>query len=56
MGNFKKRLSEPSTYAGLALLLSGAQQYFLDQAEPNAVITTIAGGLLSVFLGESKNK
>lgn len=52
MESIKKRLSEPSTYAGLGLLIAGAQQYFVNGADSNAVIASVITGLASVFLGE----
>lgn len=48
-----KRLREPSTYAGLGLVL-GALGTALSDAQIGAIVTAVSGlgGLLAVFLSE----
>lgn len=50
MGWLKKRFAEPSTYAGLALLIQGVGMYVSGDKQNG--ITTALGGAAAMFLPE----
>jgi hypothetical protein len=49
---FKKRLSEPSTWAGLGLLCQGLFQLAVSKGADTSAWTSVAAGFGAVFLPE----
>lgn len=52
MLNFKDRLKEPSTYAGIGLIIQGAVQIYMTKGGDSSAWATIGAGIAAIFLPE----
>lgn len=52
MSNLKDRIKEPSTWAGLGLLVQGVAQVYLSKGGDSTAYATIAAGVGAIFLPE----
>lgn len=52
MSNIKDRLKEPSTYAGIGLIIQGAVQIYMTKGGDSSALATIGAGVAAIFLPE----
>lgn len=52
MSNIKDRLKEPSTYAGIGLIIQGAYQLFVSKGGDSSAFGVIGAGIAAIFLPE----
>lgn len=52
MSKFIDRVKEPSTWAGIGLVLQGAYQLFESKGGDSTAFATIGAGIAAIFLPE----